>query len=86
MRNVYRGDCRRYTFVYLSFFFVKAAGFEPTKTPAFAALCAQRKRGDKAGFYSGAFMLSTMLICLTWRRMIRQTAKVKAMVSATLMR
>lgn len=33
--------------------------------------------------YSGAFMLSTMLMCLTWRRMPRQTTTVNSMVSAT---
>ena len=33
--------------------------------------------------YSGAFMLSTMLMRLTWRRMPRQTTKVNSMVSAT---
>ena len=39
--------------------------------------------------YSGAFMLSTMLMCLTWRRMpsmTKQTTRVKIMVSATLSR
>ena len=33
--------------------------------------------------YSGAFMLSTMLIFFTWRRMTKQTTRVKIMVSAT---
>lgn len=33
--------------------------------------------------YSGAFMLSTMLMRLTWRRMPRQTTTVNSMVSAT---
>lgn len=33
--------------------------------------------------YSGAFMLSTMLMCFTWRRMPRQTTTVNSMVSAT---
>lgn len=36
--------------------------------------------------YSGAFMLSTMLIFFTWRRMTKQTASVNSMVSATLSR
>ena len=33
--------------------------------------------------YSGAFMLSTMLICRTCRRMAKQTTTVNSMVSAT---
>ena len=36
--------------------------------------------------YSGAFMLSTMLIFFTCRRMTKQTANVNSMVSATLSR
>ena len=36
--------------------------------------------------YSGAFMLSTMLIFFTCRRMTKQTASVNSMVSATLSR
>ena len=36
--------------------------------------------------YSGAFMLSTMLIWRTWRRMRRQTTNVNSMVSAMLNR
>ena len=36
--------------------------------------------------YSGAFMLSTILIFFTWRRMTKQTASVNNMVSATLSR
>ena len=34
--------------------------------------------------HSGAFMLSTMLIFRTWRRMARQTISVKTKVSTTL--
>ena len=36
--------------------------------------------------YSGAFMLSTMLMRRTCRRMTKQTTRVKIMVSATLSR
>ena len=36
--------------------------------------------------YSGAFMLSTMLMCRTWRRMAKHTTKVNSMVSAMLSR
>ena len=36
--------------------------------------------------YSGAFMLSTILIFLMWRRMRRQTTTVKKRVRATLKR
>lgn len=36
--------------------------------------------------HSGAFMLSTMLIFFTCRRMTKQTASVNSMVSATLNR
>ena len=34
-------------------------------------------------YHSGAFMLSTMLICRTCRRMAKQTTTVNNMVSAT---
>ena len=34
-------------------------------------------------YHSGAFMLSTMLICRTCRRMAKHTTKVNSMVSAT---
>ena len=37
-------------------------------------------------YHSGAFMLSTMLIFFTWRRMTKQTTSVNSMVSATLSR
>ena len=50
IRNVYRDDCRWYTFVCLSFFFVRAAGFEPTKTPLSLRFAHRGSGGIKQGF------------------------------------
>ena len=51
-----------------------------------ASMNCRKKRAALPFLYSGAFMLSTMLMRLTWRRMTRHTAKLNSMVSTTLSR
>lgn len=66
----------------------------PPVTVLYQNLCAKSWEFDEAFVnssqrppgHSGAFMLSTMLIALTWRRMIKHIASANTIVSTTLYR
>ena len=58
----------------------------PEKRISAKVVCIRESFMNPDVSYSGAFMLSTMLIFFTCRRMTKQTASVNSMVSATLSR